>query len=96
MRKSSYLSLAMYAMSLGAMLDDSFVHQGKSMRARKRELSLSEQQAIQLQIQKRLLKINLKRGLKEFTRDGITVLALNQANADRKINRVKQRLVDLK
>lgn len=92
MKGSMYNKLVMMALTYGAMFDDSFIHGGRSMGSRRRELSKSEKDYLDQVIQRKISTLKLKRGCKEFSIDGITIIALNEKNAIRKINNLKERI----
>ena len=54
--------------------------------------SLSDEEKLEYErkIKARYKDILLKKGLKEYTFDGITVIALNEKNAKRKIKKLKK------
>jgi hypothetical protein len=55
-------------------------------------LTDDEKRDLEERVMEKYKKVMIKKGLSEFTIDGITVLALNRKNAQRKIDKLKLRL----
>ena len=86
MSTMKYNTLMMMMLAMGMM--------GSSMMPQSQFEALSdeEKQAFNDRMKKKYRLTLLKRGVKEFTIDGITVLAINEKNAQRKVNNIKSKL----
>ena len=70
----------------------SFIEQDYYNKPAINKLSFEEIQQLQIRASINRKHRLLKRGNKEFTIDGITVIALNNKNAIRKVNNIKKQL----
>ena len=84
--KAIYSQLMMLAMA------GSFIEQDYYNKPAINKLSFEEIQQLQIRASINRKHRLLKRGNKEFTIDGITVIALNNKNAIRKVNNIKKQL----
>lgn len=89
MRNSAYNRLMMFTL-MGMIFDPSLGHSNDNY-----ELSDEEKEHLKKQFQYNKKKLMLNKGLKEFTIDNITVIALNEKNAIRKIAKIKREIESL-
>lgn len=86
MKKSMYQTLMSFAL-MGAMFDSD------SGRRFSQELTPADLEYFKELAKRKQKEIKLQTGCKEFTIDGITVIALNEKNAIRKVNAIKKQLL---